>query len=511
MLKKRLTSDIALLIYIAIAASAGHLAVAGNYGFFLDELYTIACSQHLSLAFVDIPPVAPALLALNTLVFGDSLFALHILPSLFSGAVVVLTGLMARELGGGKFAVVFAGVAAAFVPVWMAVGSLYTYDFLDQLVIVSLFYALLRLIKRENPKTWLWIGGIAGFGLMVKPSMVFFIAALVIGLLLTQHRRAFKTRWPWLGALIGFVIILPALIWQISNSFPVAEYWGAYATGKTVNAGPAEFILMQVVGMNPFLLPVWVTGLIYVLLNKEGKKYRLLGVIFAVLFAVFLTTGAKMYMLIPAYSVLLAAGALSIERFAAKLWKKALMIAYACVIVLTGLVMAPNFMPVLPVDSLITYYDTMGGLVGAKSIRLDNGARVELPQYFYDRFEWDVLVADVAEVYKSLPEEERADTAVVSQNYGWAGAVDKLGSAYGLPNAMCGQLNYYFFSLDDIGKPTWIMIGEDQQSLEAVFGSVTLAKVSETVYRQPHKTPIYICREPKFTPEEGAVGIKKFQ
>lgn len=182
---------------------------------------------------------------------------------------------------------------------------------------------------------------------------------------------------------------------------------------------------------------------------------------------------------------------------------------YAAVIVLTGIIQAPNFMPVLPVDSLIKYFDTVGGVFGMKSVKLSGSQTVELPQYIYDKFDWDVLVNDIAGVYHSLPEEERANTTIASSNYGQAGAVDQLGGELGLPKAVCGRLNYYYFSRDNIKNGTWIVIGANRESLLAQFGNVTLAHTSLSKYRQPHYTPIFVCREPKFTVEEARAGINE--
>ncbi len=510
-IRTALTRDFSLLLYIALTTTVCHLLIGGNYGYFIDELYTLACSRNVSLAFVDIPPAAPALLSLSTALFGDSLFAIHILPSVFCGVMVIIVGLMARELGGKRPAMLIAGIAAAFVPVWMALGSLYTYDFLDQLTLALLFFALIKLLKTENPKWWLVIGAIAGLGLMVKPSEIFFLAAMALGLLLTKHRRMYLTRWPWLGALTAFVIILPAVIWQASHGFPIAEYWLSYSSYKTVRVGAAEFILMQVIGVNIFLLPVWIAGLCYFLFHREGKRYRLLGVIFGILFLILLFTGAKMYMPIPAYAMLLAGGALVIERFALKKGRKTLVAIFLCLVVVTGVIQAPNFMPILPVDNLISYYDTVGRIFGVKSIKLDDNGPLPLPQYFYDRFEWDVLVRDVAEVYNSLPEEQRKETAIVSMYYGPAGAVDQLGGAYGLPKATCGHLNYYFFGLDRSASKSWIMIGGSYYGLHPIFDQVSPVKTSLTKYRQPHQLPIFLCTGPKFTPEEAKIGLKRFE
>jgi hypothetical protein len=500
---RRFTSDISILLYIAAATAVIHLLTSGNYGYFNDELYTLACSRHVSLAFVDIPPVAPALLALETALFGDSLTAIHILPALFCGAMVVLVGLMAGEMGGGRAAVLLAGLCAAFVPTWMVVGSMYTYDFLDQLTVVSLFYAFVRLLKHGNPKTWLAIGVIAGIGVMVKPSMLFFVAGIAVALLFTKQRKQYLTPWPWLGALAAFAVILPALIWQILNGFPLAEYWAGYTQSQVMQSSALEFVMMQVLGMNFILLPVWALGLCYFFFSREGRRYILLGAIFCVLLALFLVMNVKVYMPIPLYAMLLAGGSVAIERFAkAKRSRRVIMPAFACLLVAAGVLQAPLFMPILPVEKLAGYMEKAGNAFGVSSVKITNGNQAGVPVYFVQRFDWDVVAADVAEVYGSLPEAERANATIASEDYGCAGAVDLFGGKLGLPKAACGRLNYYYFSRDNIRDGTWIALGIDGYMLYQNFGDVKLAKLSTSKHRQPARIAIYICRDPKFTAEE---------
>ncbi|HEX3045958.1 MAG TPA: glycosyltransferase family 39 protein [Bacillota bacterium] len=504
-------SDMAFLWYLALTTIIGHLLVSGNYGYFLDEFYTIACSKHLSFGFIDIPPVAPAILALNTKIFGLSLRAIHLLPALFSGLMVILVGFLAKQLGGGRLAVIFAGLAAVFVPVWMALGSLYTYDFLDQLMIVLLFGAVLLLIKTGNLKTWLLIGAIAGTGLMTKPSMVFFILGLILAFLITKHRQQFLTPWPWLGGAVAMLIILPSLVWQFQHGFPIAEYWGSYSANKTVDASPPQYLIMQFIVMNFTLLPIWITGLYYFLFHPAGKKYRLFGVAYLILLALFTVIRSNVTMLVPAYAMLLAGGAVRLELFFQQKRRKALQFLYVALIIIFGLIQAPIMMPVLPVDSLVKYYQGAGGVVGIKSVKYAHEVFVELPNFIYNRLEWDTLVNDVAAVYYSLPKNERLDTGILTQNYGWAGAIDLLGAKKGLPKTTCGQLNYYLFSLGDLKQKTWIIIGEGRESLEQAFEAVTLAKLIQTKYRLPRETPIFVCRRPKFTPEQARQAIKNFR
>lgn len=509
--KHSFTGDTAILLYIAAASTIAHLLVSGNYGYFIDELYTLACSRHLSLAFVDIPPVVPTLTRLVTTVFGDSLIAIHILPSLFSGAAVFIVGMMARELGGGRKAVIFAGLCAAFVPVWMALGSLGTYDFMDQTMIMLLLYLTIRLLNRENPQIWLWIGLAAGLGVMTKPSMVFFIMGLALALLFTRQRKQYATKWPWLGAAIALIVISPSLIWQAVNGFPIARYWGEYAQQQAVHVNPVEFIVMQVIVSNLTLLPVWLTGL-YSFLFGKGKRYRMLGVLCCVLFAVFLVTGAKVYMPAPLYAVMIAGGAVAIERFAVgRRWKKILVPTFAAVIVLVGIVQAPLFMPILPVENLVQYYNTVGDAFGFDAVKLGNYDQNDmLPQYMYDRFDWDTAVADIAEVYQSLPPEERKTVTIFSPHYGYAGAVDQMGGAYGLPNAFCISLNYYLFSKDNMHDGAWIVVDVPYGYLTRKFDEVTFAKQIVSEYKQPHRTDIYICQEPLFNVEKARYDISEF-
>src|ERR1041385_6735750 len=102
-------------VALALLQCALQTAFHGNYGYFRDELYYIACSDHLAFGYVDQPPLSIAILKVSRFLSGDSLQAIRFLPSLAGAGVVVLASLMARSLGGGRFAQGFAalGVAAA--------------------------------------------------------------------------------------------------------------------------------------------------------------------------------------------------------------------------------------------------------------------------------------------------------------------------------------------------------------------------------------------------------------
>jgi hypothetical protein len=268
---------------------------------------------------------------------------------------------------------------------------------------------------------------------------------------------------------------------------------------------------MHIIIANITLLPIWVAGLWYFLFHHEGKEHYLLGVIYLILLLLFTIIHSNVPMLAPAYAMLFAGGAVQIETFFTVQKRKVFRFIYVSVIILFGLIQAPIFMPVLSPGALIKYFQLAGGVVGIKSVKYAHEEIVELPNYIYNRLEWDVLVNGVASVYRSLPKSERADTGILTQNYGWAGAIDLLGEDKGLPKTTCGHLNYYLFSLTNLEKKTWIVIGESSESLATAFEDVTLAEMVKTKYRLPRETPVFICRRPKFTPDQARLMIKKFE
>ncbi len=131
--RPRLSVETAWLLVVALAKLVLHFAVNlfGAYGYIRDELYYLACSDHLAWGYVDHPPLSIAVLWGVRHVLGDSLFALRLIPAVCGGAVVVLAGLVARELGGGRAAQVLAAVFTAASPLLLGMDSLYSMNALD--------------------------------------------------------------------------------------------------------------------------------------------------------------------------------------------------------------------------------------------------------------------------------------------------------------------------------------------------------------------------------------------
>src|SRR5579863_10106363 len=193
----------AILLAIAAGKLLVHLYGWWHYGYFVDELYYLACSRHLDWGYVDQPPLIALITWAWRSVFGQSLAALRLLPALAGVGEVVLTALLARELGGKRFAQALAGITALVAPAVLGGDGLLTMNAFEPLFWMGCAYLLIRMIKTKNTKLWIWFGALAGFGLENKYSMLIFGAGLVLGLLLTSERRLLASRWLWVGGAIA--------------------------------------------------------------------------------------------------------------------------------------------------------------------------------------------------------------------------------------------------------------------------------------------------------------------
>jgi hypothetical protein len=489
-------SENALLTYVALAKLLVHLLTNGNYGYFRDEFYYVAAGERLDLGYVEFPPFVAIVADVSRFLLGDSPVALRFFPALAGALVVVFAGLMARELGGGRFAQGLAALATLVAPNFLAMGTFLSMDAFDQLFWVSAAYILLLILRQDRPMLWLLFGLIVGLGLLNKVTMLFFGFAVFVALLLTAVRRHLRTPWPWVGGVIAFAFLLPYIFWQIEHGWPTLEFWANYG-GKVDPASPVEFLVEQIVTMHPLTLPIWLAGLYYYLFSRAGQPYRPLGWIYVVLFVLFVVQNAKFYFFAPAYPMLFAAGGMLIERFVRRRRWGWLKPVYVVILLVAGTVVAPLVVvPALPVETLAKITGAAGEDAGVEVETREVG---QLPQQFADRFGWETMVATVAGVYHDLPPEERAESCIFTGNYGEAEAVDFFGPQYDLPKAISGHNNYYLWGPGDCTGQVIISVGVPLSRLEAVFDDVEQVDTSDCEYCMPDEDnlPIYVGRNPK--------------
>ena len=473
----------AAVVAIAIAKLAVHLYAGRHYGYFVDELYYLACSRHLDWGYVDQPPLIALLTWVWRSVLGQSLSAIRLLPALAGVAEVVLTALIARELGGKRFAQALAAMAALVAPGVLAGDGLLTMNAFEPLFWMGCAYLLIRLIKTENEKLWIWFGVVAGFGLENKYSMLIFGAGLVLGLLLTPQRRLLASRWLWAGGAIAFLIFLPNLLWNIQHHFPFLELQANIrASGRDVPLGPVAFFVQEILLMHPLTLPIWLGGLWFYFFTEAGKRFRAIGWSWVFAAAVIGGLSPRVYYLFPAFPVLFAAGGVLWEQLLARPKLGWLKLAYPALMLLGGAVFAPLAIPLLPPETYIRYTKALG----LDQPAIETHELGPLPQIFADQFGWEEMAVVVARVYNDLPPDVRARTAIFAQTYGQAGGIDLFGPKYGLPPAISGHQSYFLWGPRGYTGESMIVMADRQQNLERLFTGVRKAGQVYDRYSMPY-------------------------
>jgi 4-amino-4-deoxy-L-arabinose transferase-like glycosyltransferase len=490
-----LLSDLAILSYLALFKFLAQWLTSSTYGYFRDELYYLAASQHLALGYLDYPLFIAWLTALVRATLGESLLALHFFPALAGALVVLLTGLMACELGGGRLAQVLAATAVLFAPVFLAQNSMLTMDSFDELWWVLGIFIVLKILKHDRPKGWLWFGLIAGLGLLTKVTIAYLGAALIVSLLLTPARKVLFSQWLWLGGLIAFAFLIPYLIWQAQNGWPTLEFWRTYATAKTYPVTPFEFLLQQVLIVQPLAFPLAILGVFAFLLVPALKPYRAFGWLYLLLFGLFAFQQAKNYFLAAAYPICFAAGAVMLEHLTQSAHWRWLQPAYLALLIVSGLLIAPLALPVLPIERFIAYAAPLGGDADVQVERLDTG---NLPQHFADRFGWPQLAQTVEQIYQSLPAQEQAQVCIFTSNYGEAGALEFFGRGH-LPRVISGHNSYHLWGPQGCAGSVMIIVGGERAEIAASFAEVETAAFTRCRYCMPYENnrPIFVARQPK--------------
>lgn len=498
----------------AFAVQLAALWRTGGYGIFRDELYYLACADHLAWGYVDHPPLSIAVLAAWRALFGESLLALRLPAFLIGAALPVLVALLARELGGGRRAQVVAAVAVAVAPTYLAAAGFYSMNAFDLLFWIAAALAAARAVGRDEPRWWLAFGAAVGLGLLDKLSVGFFAAAVALALAVTPARRHLRTRYPWLGAALAFVLYLPHLVWQAAHGWPTLEFIANARQYKMAAMGPGELLAETALQLHPATAVVWLAGLVWLLFAAGGRRFRLLGVAVVGVVALLVATQAKPYYLTPAFLVLFAAGGVAVEALVARLRgaaaRTAASAALVVVLVGAGLSTLPLAVPILPVDRFIAYQERLG-LVPSSGERSALGV---LPQHYADRFGWEEMAATVAGVWRALPAAERETTLIVAGNYGEAGALRYFGPRYGLPAAASQHNSYYLWGP---GRPlaevtTVLVVGAEAGDLDGTFAEVTLAARLDLPYAMPYENGdrVWIARKPKMPLAEAWKMGKRF-
>lgn len=468
-----------------------HLLINSNYGYFIDELYYLACAEHLDFGYVDHPPMVAVLAFVARILFGDSLFGLRLLPALAGTLVLLVAARIAKDLGGGAWAQALAALGALFSPVLLFTSTVFSMNIFDVLFCSLALLLILRLMTAEGRALPLWtaLGLLFGIGLLNKISVLFLGFGFAVGILLTSFRRRLLEPGPWLCGGIAFVLFAPHLIWQVLNGWPTLEFMHNAATEKNRPMGLGEFVGNMAFEASPASFLLALVGLFWLFRNPG---LRLLGWVFLAVFGVMIVGGGKSYYLAIFYPFLFAAGGAALETLL-KGRRLALTVA-TVLVVLPGLALVPMAAPILPIETFIAYQKAILGEPLASSERKSLGP---LPQHYADMFGHRELVEQVAAVVADLPEAERKNLVIFADSYAQAGAISLFGPALGLPKAISGHNSYYLWGPGEPAEDaTLIVLGDEPEELAPLFDDVQLAGRFSHPYAMPWRNdfPIVICR-----------------
>jgi hypothetical protein len=485
-----LDASLVLTAVAGIATFVFHFLAAGRYGYQRDELYFMSCARHLAWGYVDQPPLIAVVAKVTIALLGDSLWGIRLLPALAAAATVAIVGRVARRLGGGLIAQGLAMIALALAPFYLAVGNLMTMNAFEPLLWMSAAYLFLKAESEDRPRWWILLGVVAGLGFLNKYSMFFYLGCVCVAIALTRERRAFARPGLWLAVAIALGLSLPNLIWQAQQGWPQFEVLRNAEIAKNVVVGPLTFYLQQFLMMNPLTAPIWIAGLWFLLFARDGARLRWFGLTYVLLSLLYIALKAKVYYLAPIYPVLFAAGGIVVERALAP--RRTLAVAYAGLIALSGLAIAPEAFPLLPLPAFLSYervFDVRG-------IKMEKHPEGAVPQQFADMLGWAGLTEAMAAAYDALPPDQRRVAALLTYNYGQASALDFFGPRYGLPPALSGHNNYYLYGTRGLSGDVVIAIGVDRALLASEWREVKRVGTFHDAYVLPDQNdlPIYVCR-----------------
>ncbi len=474
-----------LLLGLALARLLLHLLTNGQYGFHRDELAVLGDAHHLAWGYVAYPPMTPFLAHVSMQLFGDSLTAFRVFAAVAQALVMLMAGLVARELGGRHLAQVVAALASAFSPFSMLQGSELQYAGIECAWWVIAAWMLLRLANGGDRRWWLGVGAAIGLGMLTRYTMLVWSAALAIGILATSLRRQLATPWPWFGAALSLLVFAPNAWWQWQHDFIYLDFV-QHIHARDVRIGRSDGFLPHqlLVGASPLTAPLWIAGLLWLVFAKAAARWRVMAWLYLVPLLLFLLTKARDYYMAPAYPILLAAGAVAMEAGITRLrpWVSIpARAAVAVVLLAAGASTALIMLPVWPVNS-------QGWNIARK-----------YHHEFTEQIGWPQLVAQVAGVYRALPPAERVRTAIYANNYGEAGAIDRYGAQYGLPPAISGINSYWYRGYGTPPPTTVIVLGDDAGGISDTPATCTLVgriRIPYGVENEESSHPdIYLCRD----------------
>ena len=463
-------------LLLGAAVTVVLVVFAGGYGYHRDELYFLEAGHHLAWSYADQGPVTPLVARLMSDLAPGSLTVLRIPSAIAAGLVVLLTGLLAGELGGRPRARALAAACAAVGTIVLFNGHLLSTSTLDLLVWTLVSWLVVRAVRTSDDRLWPVAGVVLGLGLLNKPLPAFLAVGLLAGVLIAGPRRLLRNPWVWSGAAIALVLWSPWIAWQASNGWPQIAVSRSIAAGNSTSSQPWWAIVpFQLLLVSPVLAPVWIAGLVRLFRAPAVRPYRFLAWAWVVLAVVFMASAGKPYYLAGLLPALLGAGAVSVDGWLDRGRRGLRRGLIAVALVGSAAVSAIISLPLVPADragQVVATNPDVGETIG-----------------------WPRFTQTVADVYRHVP-----GAVILTSNYGEAGAIDRYGPALGLPHAYSGHNAFGDWGPPPNGSAPVVAVGLDRSDIATTLRDCRLrARIDDGVGidNDEQGAPVDVCRGPQ--------------
>lgn len=469
-----------VLVLIAVAFGLVWLTSwHADYGYFLDELDYLACARRLAFGYVDHPPLAPFVLAVNSALLGDSLPALRLLPAACGAGTAFLAARMAKQLGAGRFGQLLAALCVSMAILFVGIFSIFSTNCFEVLLWTAIFSLLLQLSRDGSDRRWRLIGAFVGLAILTKHTSVALAAAIGLALVASPLRWHLLGARLWLGVGIAALLVLPNLWWQLQHDWASLWFYVEGDRQSNVTTSVLGVLGQQIGSFNPAAFPVWGAGLWFLLVSRRGEPYRLVGWTVALLFAALLIAGkSRPDRIMGVYPVLFAAGAVQLESLIARRHWSWVGVALPAGIVLVAALVAPTVLPILGPHAAADY---LANVIGDQNdIQREVGtAPLLLP--LAHRMGSEELVDLVSRVHADLPPARREGAVILASGYAGAGALELLGGA-DLPPVYSPHVTYYFWGPPPTDSELVITVGYEPEQLAAYFERIDVVERAPCEY-----------------------------
>ncbi|MEJ2545395.1 MAG: glycosyltransferase family 39 protein [Calditrichaceae bacterium] len=484
-----------LITALALLKLIIHFLTSTNYGLQRDAYLYIAEAHHLSFGYISIPPLTPVLIRVMELIFGDSVFAVRILPALIGAVSIVVIAKIVLEFGGKHWAILLACVSFLMSPAFLRSNSLLQPVSINQFFWLISLYVVIKMVKYRKTEYWAYLGIIWGLAFLNKYSIVFLAFAVFLGLLVSKRRYLIQSPNLFIGFGFGLLIISPNLVWQHMHNWPVITHMVELTNNQLVNVNIVDFLTMQLF-MNANALLIWFFGFLFLLFSKEEKSYRVLGFTYIFLLLILIGLKGKFYYTLGIYTMLFAAGGYFFEKHLKGGWSvinKILLV----LIIISAFPILPYSLPVLSYDSLAAYCGVTAskGFVGP--LRWEDGQIHAIPQDYADMTGWTELAGIVRNTYNSLTDEEKNRTAIFTGNYGQAGAIRYHTKNDGLPEPISFNDNFILWAPSNVDIDVLIYVNYDTTDVSNYFGEIKKVGQITDQYAIESGLPVFLCKQPQ--------------